>query len=613
MNLAPHQQQRKGAEVRKSFTEVSSQRGFRFVNWFWLLSNAFGRSGCGVVILLLLSLSVEGAQSPRGREAFPKLGQKATTTTLTLPGGLTLTLTNATTHSYVSQPVTVLPPPSPTNVVIQSISKLGAAQFVVRWAGGPDGATFQLQSKTNVLQSAWSNIGAPTANFAATNVISGKFAMFRVAATSAPPISGWARHIGSSGDDRPTGLAVRPDGSIIVSGYFGGSGDVAGSPISSVGTLDMYVANLSSNGAPVWVQQYRAAPGSFLLPIACGVDANNNTVVAGHFNGTVNLGFGNLVSAGGFDLFVASYSAIGSPRWARRFGGGSDEFVTSVAVAAGGDCVVSGTFSGTANFGGTNVIAKFGGTDSFLAKYDILGNHSWSCNFPNISSDRIERVAFDGSGNVILLGTTDAFINFGGADISAPAQSGSTFLVKLAGTSAHVWSRAVASSAPPKGLALDSANNIYIAGIYGGTIGFGGPVLTNAGSTDMYIAKFAPADGAHVWSKGYGGTGPDTPATIAVGNNVAVAGNFYFGTRLGGAPLVSAGEDDAFSAVYSATTGAHVASRAMGGPQTDGSTAVAWSGTNVIQAGVFRESATINGQPLTALGVFDGFLTKFAP
>lgn len=50
------------------------------------------------------------------------------------------------------------------------------------------------------------------------------------------------------------------------------------------------------------------------------VDAFGNIYVTGDFDGNVNFGGEQLVSAGGGDTFVASFTSDGTARWAKRFG-----------------------------------------------------------------------------------------------------------------------------------------------------------------------------------------------------------------------------------------------------------------------------------------------------
>ena len=50
------------------------------------------------------------------------------------------------------------------------------------------------------------------------------------------------------------------------------------------------------------------------------MDAAGNVVVVGSFQNVVDFGGVGLVSAGGYDIFVAKYNANGVHQWSKRFG-----------------------------------------------------------------------------------------------------------------------------------------------------------------------------------------------------------------------------------------------------------------------------------------------------
>ena len=82
------------------------------------------------------------------------------------------------------------------------------------------------------------------------------------------------------------------------------------------------------------------------------VDAVGNVSVIGWFDGTVDFGGGPLTSAGGSDIFLAHYDPTGTHLWSYRFGDTSDEGGSSVSVDAAGNVLVTGHFRGTVDFGG---------------------------------------------------------------------------------------------------------------------------------------------------------------------------------------------------------------------------------------------------------------------
>jgi hypothetical protein len=88
-------------------------------------------------------------------------------------------------------------------------------------------------------------------------------------------------------------------------------------------------------------------------------DSQGNVYVAG---GTNSFG------SGGTDVLLLKYDATGHFLWAKTWGGGNDEYATSVAVGPDGFVYVTG---GTFSFGA-------GWFDIFLLKLDIDGNLIWA-------------------------------------------------------------------------------------------------------------------------------------------------------------------------------------------------------------------------------------------
>jgi hypothetical protein len=73
-----------------------------------------------------------------------------------------------------------------------------------------------------------------------------------------------------------------------------------------------------------------------------------------------------------------------------------------------------------------------------------------------------------------------------------------------------------AQSSPPGADGVrDAAGNRYVGGSFTGSIDLGGGTLTSAGGSDAYVAKYAP-DGAHLWSRRWGGVNDDYASKPAV-------------------------------------------------------------------------------------------------
>lgn len=126
-----------------------------------------------------------------------------------------------------------------------------------------------------------------------------------------------------------------------------------------------------------WSQHFGDADEQSANSVA--VDGSGNVFVTGYFSGTADFGGGPLTSAGG-DIFVAAFGASGSHLWSRRFGDADFQEGQEVATDGSGNVVVTGYFSGTADFGG-GPLTSTGSEDIFVAKFDVDGGHVWSRRF----------------------------------------------------------------------------------------------------------------------------------------------------------------------------------------------------------------------------------------
>jgi hypothetical protein len=100
------------------------------------------------------------------------------------------------------------------------------------------------------------------------------------------------------------------------------------------------------------------------------VDAADELILGGSFQGTVDLGGGPLVATGaGFDALIAKLGPDGAYRWARRYGDDADQFGVGVAVASTSQRLyLAGTMSGSADFG-QGTLTSAGADDVFLAQF----------------------------------------------------------------------------------------------------------------------------------------------------------------------------------------------------------------------------------------------------
>lgn len=326
---------------------------------------------------------------------------------------------------------------------------------------------------------------------------------------------------------------------------------------------------------------------------------------------------------------MQSLAGQGAPAfvWQQRFGGTvpnwDDATPTGIKEDRNGDVVVVGSFKNTVDFGGGNLRATpsaIQGADVFVAKYSgSTGSHIWSKRFGSDGNDRATSIAIDSANNVVVCGMFMGSVDFGGI-LLTNAGSEDIFVVRLnsAGTVTAAKRYGGTGGESCWGMALDWTDNVVLTGRYGinGTaVDFGGGALPLAGGYDMFIAKLTPT-GAHAWSHGYGGAGPEqgNAVTVDSSGNMVVVGDFQNSVNFGGVTLTSSGGSDAFIAKYNGATGAHLWSRKGGGTGLDSAKGVGVDAAgSVVVTGDFNNSnANFGGSNLVSSNDNTGmFLAKY--
>ena len=237
------------------------------------------------------------------------------------------------------------------------------------------------------------------------------------------------------------------------------------------------------------------------------VDGAGDVYVAGHTSGD----FGG-VNQGELDVVGVKYSNAGAGQWVRQLGTAVRDFAYGIAFDETGNVYLAGVTWG--NFGGVNQ----GQGDILVVKCSSVGAQQWVRQLGSIQNDVANGVAVDGAGNVYAAG-------WAAADLGGHLGFTDIVLVKYTSAGAQQWVRhlGTSSSEMGKGVAVDGAGNVYIAGETHGD--FGG---VNQGGQDIVLVKCSSA-GAQQWVRQLGSAGQDIAFGVAVDGtgNVYIAGTTY--------------------------------------------------------------------------------------
>ncbi len=192
----------------------------------------------------------------------------------------------------------------------------------------------------------------------------------------------WAKRFGGTADDMSYSVAVDSLGNVYTTGDFQGTADfdpgVGTANLISAGYGDVFVSKLDASGNYVWAKRFGGTGGEYGTSVA--LDSLDNVLTTGHLGGLADfdpgVGTANLTSAGYGDVFVSKLDASGNYVWAKRFGGTSTDYGTSVAVDASNNVFTTGKFYGTVDFDPGEGVASLTvvGGHVFVSKLNALGN-----------------------------------------------------------------------------------------------------------------------------------------------------------------------------------------------------------------------------------------------
>ncbi|MCX6258124.1 MAG: SBBP repeat-containing protein [Bacteroidia bacterium] len=217
----------------------------------------------------------------------------------------------------------------------------------------------------------------------------------------------WAKSFGGSSMDQTTSVAVDVSGNIYVAGGFTSSTISFGpDTLTNAGYYDIFLAKFDANGIVLWAKSAGGTDGDFAGSVEA--DTSGNIYIYGEFySKTIIFGSDTLTNIDSTcittDIFLTKYDPYGNVLWAKSAGGSGNDLACSVAVDVTGNTYLAGAIANTIIIGPDTLINE-GGSDIFLAKFNINGIDLWAKRAGGIDNDLARSVAVDVTGNVYLTG-----------------------------------------------------------------------------------------------------------------------------------------------------------------------------------------------------------------
>lgn len=281
-------------------------------------------------------------------------------------------------------------------------------------------------------------------------------------------------------------LKVDKSGNVYIASTLNTPADMDPGPgvhmISPTGGRDAFVAKYDTDGNLVWADQFGGPGDTVPEASTIALDKDNNVLVGGSFNNTVDFdpgpGVFNLTSSVHIQTFLVKLSNSGELMWVKQMGC----TFTDIKYDVSGNIVTTGVFGGMVDFdpgpGENNVTASPGSIgDGFICKFDADGNFIWvktlrEKNGDNNYYSHPTGLDIDGLNNIVISGYFIGNIDFdpGPGEFSFFSNPHDCFVLKLDKNGNFVWAKIIGGSADMdtgNDVAVDAANNVYLLGAFG--------------------------------------------------------------------------------------------------------------------------------------------------
>jgi hypothetical protein len=270
---------------------------------------------------------------------------------------------------------------------------------------------------------------AGTVNFGTGALMSGGSNDVYVAKFSPMGQALWAKGFGDAAVQSAQGVATDAAGNIVIAGHNSGGVSFGGGFIASQGGTDVFVAKLDAGGgAHIWSAGF-GDPGLQNV-YGVGVDAKGDVTFAGRTAGDVDFGGGFVKGDGnGEDFFVVKLDASGKHVYSVALQTDSSKQSGAVNVDADGNALVTGWVFGTVDLGFGPVMTA--SDDAFVVKLDAQGKPVWGRIYGDDQGQEGRGIAAGPQGFVLVTGSAVGSIDFGGGPLVSAGGS-DAFLAKLA-------------------------------------------------------------------------------------------------------------------------------------------------------------------------------------
>ena len=360
----------------------------------------------------------------------------------------------------------------------------------------------------------------------------------------------WGKGAMGSGNAQGHSVQIDNEGNIIVGGSFT-TYQVAFDHVTltNQGSWDFFVVKYDPEGNVLWAKQGGGNDHDNLGGMA--LDPDGNILMTGRFQSDSivldHVVLHNVYPEGDkMDVFLVKYDVDGNVLWAKNPGGDQSDEGNDISTDSEGNVYLTGKYQDDSILFDSIPLNNYGYLDIFLAKYDPDGNILWANNAGGPGSDYVYALGMDSESNILISGyfSSDS-IRFGNIALKNTVDYGvfDIFLAKYDRQGNVIWAKSAKGRSIDScyDLVVDHDDNIILTGAFGGdSIDFGSSLLTSEGGGGVYVVKYND-EGNDLWATSIHGPGLEEGFAVTVSrkNEIYVAGGFWSDTLYAGSHVLA--------------------------------------------------------------------------
>ena len=270
---------------------------------------------------------------------------------------------------------------------------------------------------------------------------------------------------------------------------------------------------------------------------------------------------------------------------------------------------VTGNFTSSAIFD-SDTLHSIDGSDIFLVKLNPAGEIQWVKHFGGSNEDRSYSIAINSDNDIYIAGQFKEECNFDGI-ILTTSNFREQYIAKINESGMTQWAKSIETDALYTKILIDDSGNLFYTGSFDDEIIFDNDTLFADGYLDLFIAKLNQ-DGDYINGVVVNGFNAIHPKDIKYNDgNLYLLGYFKDYMEFPGVPLNSNGGNDIFLAKYNTYFQFQWAKQA-GGYYEDYGESIIIRENDLVISGNFQGNCYFNEtEYITSNGVLDAFIASY--